>query len=205
MKRIVIAALLTIISSSSALAAKVVAESNVPTSTAATSTKAAHAVAAATPAPAPAASTNSAPAASNNSWVYIGAQFSDASAGGLVGYQFNKLLSMEISYDVVNPVNTSNTLHERSRYGASGVALFPIKFIEIGATSIYMKLGFGHSTDKLTVTTLPASTTITSTDKAGITGGAGVHVDLNRNISSRLGVNVIDTDKTIYLAAMYKF
>lgn len=203
MKKLVISAFFAITLSSSALAAKHVPVAAAPTATA-TSTIPARTVNAVTPTPAPAPHSNAAPVPSNSSRLYIGAQLSDTSAGALLGYQINKMFAMEVSYDFVNPVNTTTTLLERSRYGASGIALFPIKFIEFWETSLYMKLGYGHSTEKLTVYSLPASTSVTTTNKNSITGGVGMHVDLNKSISSRLGINVVDSDRTIYLSLMYR-
>jgi hypothetical protein len=121
------------------------------------------------------------------------------------------MFSMEISYDYVDPVYGPTTKQERSRAGASGLAMFPLKFSEMGPMAIYIKVGYGRSTEKFTVNDpgspplLPATTSVTTTSTTGVTGGAGIHVDLSSSASVRLGFNVVGSDKSTYLAAMYKF
>ena len=159
-----------------------------------------------TPAPA-----RTPPPVTNNSSFYIGAQVGDSTIGALLGYQISKMYAMEIAYDYVDPIYQPNTTLEKSRAGISALALFPVKFNELGPMAIYIKLGYGRTTEKSTVTDpgipgfLPATTTVTTTLKTGVTGGAGVQVDLSTSTTARLGVNYVGGDRSVYLAAMYKF
>ena len=135
----------------------------------------------------------------------------DSTIGAFLGYQISKMYAMEVSYDYVDPVRTPTTSLEVSRIGASGLAIFPIKFSEMGPMAIYIKVGYGRTTEKYTVNDpgtppfLPATSTVTTTIKTGVTGGAGVQVDLSTNSTARLGVNYVGGDRSVYLAAMYKF
>lgn len=131
-----------------------------------------------------------------------------------MGYQFTKMVGLEISYDYFDPVYTravTTTIAEKNRLGASMLAMFPVKFSEMGPMALYVKVGYARTTDKLTTDdpglppSIPASTYITTTTKTGVTGGAGVHVDMSQSASVRLGVNVVGAERTTYLAALYRF
>ena len=169
---------------------------------------------AAAPAQTPAPSRPAQPAASSSAF-YLGAQVGDSTIGALVGYQFSKMYAMELGYDYVDPVRTSTvtgkTSLEISRIGASGLAMFPIKFSEMGPMAIFIKVGYARTTEVYTVNDygtpplLPATTTVTTTLKTGVTGGAGVQVDLSTHSTARLGVNYVGGDRSVYLAALYKF
>lgn len=170
-----------------------------------------------TPPPPPAAApVKPAPAPSSRSAFYMGAQVGDSTIGALLGYQLSKMYAIEVSYDYVDPTNTvevsgATTRLETSRVGISGLALFPIKFSDMGPMAIYIKVGYARTTDKSTFNDpgipgfLPASTTVTTTLKTGVTGGAGVQVDLSNSSTARLGVNYVGGDRSVYLAALYKF
>ena len=155
------------------------------------------------------------PPTSSNSIFYVGAQVGNSTIGALLGYQLSKMYAMEISYDYVDPVRTSTatgkTSLEVSRVGASGLAIFPIKFSEMGPMAIYIKVGYARTTEIYTVDEagtpplLPATSSVTTTIKTGVTGGAGVQVDLSNSTTARLGVNYVGGDRSVYLAAMYKF
>lgn len=167
-----------------------------------------HALAAA-PTPAPA---RAAVAAPSSSGIYLGAQVGDSTIGAMLGYQLSKMYAMEVSYDYVDPKYTPTTSLETSRAGVSGLALFPIKFSEMGPMAIYIKVGYARTTEKYTVNdpglgipAFPATTTVTTTYKTGVTGGAGINVELSSNTIARLGGNYVGGDRSVYLAALYRF
>ena len=131
-----------------------------------------------------------------------------------MGYQFTKMFGMEISYDYFDPIYTravTTTIAEKNRVGASALWMFPVKFSEMGPMAIYVKVGYARTTEKLTTDdpgippSIPASTFITTTTTTGVTGGAGVHVDVSQSATVRLGVNVVGAERTTYLAALYRF
>jgi len=127
-----------------------------------------------------------------------------------MGYQFNKMLGMELSYDYVSPEYTDTTTLKRSRVDASGVALFPIKFNAIGPMALYVKIGYELYTETYTVNNPgvpvpPATYYTTKTTTTGVTGGVGVQLDLSNRTSARLGLNMIGSDSSVYLNAIYRF
>jgi opacity protein-like surface antigen len=144
------------------------------------------------------------------SGLYFGAQLGDSTIGALLGYQSSNMFGMEISYDYVDPVYTPTTVLKKSRAGASGLARFPIKFSDMGPMALYVKVGYELYIEKYTVNNpgvpVPPPTSITTeTRRTGVTGSAGVHVDLSRRTSARLGVNMIGSDRSVYLNAIYRF
>jgi opacity protein-like surface antigen len=199
-----------------AYAAKIISASDAPTSTPQRVTMAAAAATeppAKAPTPVPPAAR--APAAGSiATGFYFGAQLGDSSVGAVMGYQFTKMFGMEISYDYFDPIYTravTVTTAEKNRLGVSGLAMFPIKFSEMGPMALYVKVGYARTTDKLTTDdpglppSIPASTFITTTSVTGVTGGAGIHVDISNSASVRLGVNVVGSERATYLAALYHF
>lgn len=218
MKRLLIAVSLMSAVAFQAEAAKILPASSAPAATtqtaptpAATTSRTVIAATppAATPAPAPAPR----PAAQTtgiDTGFYFGAQLGDSSVGAVMGYQFSKMIGMEISYDYFDPVYTravTTTIAEKNRLGASMLAMFPIKFSEMGPMALYVKVGYARTTDKLTTDDPgpPTASTYITTTKTGVTGGAGIHVDMSQSASVRLGVNVVGSEHTTYLAALYRF
>ena len=166
---------------------------------------------ASTPAP---RTTSSSPALSGSgvdTGFYMGAQLGDSSIGAVMGYQFTKLFGMEVSYDYFDPLITkaiSTTTAEKNRVGASALAMFPMKFSDMGPMALYVKVGYARTIDKVT-TDDPGPPTpsifITTTTKTGVTGGAGIHVDMSKSASVRVGVNVVGGEHNTTLAALYRF
>lgn len=217
LNQILIASALTLCVAPGAHAAKVISASDASTSTPPRIIVAAAVTEppAKTPSPAPPAATARAPApGSIATGFYFGAQLGDSSVGAVMGYQFTKMFGMEISYDYFDPIYTravTVTTAEKNRLGVSGLAMFPLKFSEMGPMALYVKVGYARTTDKLTTDdpglppSIPASTFITTTTKTGVTGGAGIHVDISSSASVRLGMNVVGSERTTYLAALYHF
>lgn len=163
------------------------------------------------PAPAPRAAAYTSSSGGIDTGFYMGAQLGDSSIGAVMGYQFTKLFGMEVSYDYFDPLitkATTTTTAEKNRVGASGLAMFPMKFSDMGPMALYVKVGYARTIDKLT-TDDPgppiASTFITTTTKTGVTGGAGIHVDMSKSASVRVGMNVVGSERNTYLAALYRF
>lgn len=218
MKQLILATLLTLTLATPAIAARLIPAAEPVAASAPAPTTTPPAPVAAQPIPARPSAAVAAPtvparpssATASHSGFYIGGQVGDSTIGALLGYQLNKMYAMEFSYDYVDPVRTVTTTLDISRVGLSGLALFPIKFSDMGPMAIFIKVGYGRTTEVYTVNepavgALPATTTVTTTLKTGVTGGTGVQVDLSQNSTARLGVNYVGGDRSVYLAAMYKF
>ena len=134
----------------------------------------------------------------------------DSTVGAILGYQLSKIFSMELSYDYVSPDYTDTTTLKRSRVDASGLALFPIKFDKMGPMAIYVKVGYELYTETYTVNNPgipvpPPTYYTTKTTETGVSGGAGLQLELTNQTSARLGLNMIGSDSSVYLNALYRF
>ena len=222
MKKITLITTLTLLMTCQAQAAKFVSGSDSSTTTAtpvstARPASTSNVVVVAAPEPTPAPISRPVAHASATGGIdtgfYMGAQLGDSSIGAVMGYQFTKMFGMEVSYDYFDPKITkaiTETIAEKSIAGASGLAMFPIKFSEMGPMALCVKVGYARTIDKLTTNdpgsgALAPSTFITTTTKTGVTGGAGIHVDMSQSASVRLGVSVVGDQRTTYLAALYRF
>jgi len=225
MKKITLATTLALLMTTQAQAAKLIpattpAANNPPTAVITAAPIATLAQATPIPATTPTPRPTTAPAAASaatataiSTGFYMGAQLGDSSIGAVMGYQFTKLFGMEISYDYFDPLYTravTTTTAEKNRLGASALAMFPMKFSEMGPMALYVKVGYARTTDKLITDdpglgAIPPSTFVTTTTKTGVTGGAGIHVDMSKSSTVRLGVNVVGAERATYLAALYRF
>ena len=144
---------------------------------------------------------------------YLGAQLGESSLGPVFGYQFTKMFGMEISYDYFDTIYEraiNETITEKNRLGASGLAMFPMKFSEMGPMALFVKVGYARTVDTLTENipafgSVPASSNVTTTTRTSVTGGGGIHVDMSESASVRLGVNVLGDERVTYLNILYRF
>lgn len=167
-----------------------------------------------TPAPRTAAYTPASGGSGIDTGFYMGAQLGDSSIGAVMGYQFTKLFGMEVSYDYFDPRITraiTTTTADKNRASASALAMFPMKFSDMGPMALYVKVGYARTIDKVTIEdpgiggSVAPSTTISTTTKSGVSGGAGIHVDMSKSASVRVGVNVVGGEHNTTLSALYRF
>jgi len=143
-------------------------------------------------------------------WFYIGAQLGDSVVGALVGLQFNKIYSLEVRYDYVDPIYQPNITVNSSSAGIAGVALFPLNLSNMEPLFIFAKAGYERTKDTTTTYDpgipglFPPTTTVTTILRKRVTVGGGTQYDFNNNVSGRIGVNFIGSDHSVYLSAIYK-
>lgn len=169
-------------------------------------------VAAPTPAPLQTSVSAAQPrGAALNPGIYAGAQLGDSTVGALLGYQINKTYAIEGSLDYVDAIYTPTTALQIYRAGITGLAFFPIKFNDLGPMSLYVKVGYGLTSSKFTLKDpgipplFPPTSIATTTVTTNVTAGAGVQLDLTSDTTARLGINFVGLDRSIYLAAFYRF
>ncbi len=145
---------------------------------------------------------------------YTGVQLDDTATGIMFGYQLDKTYAVELQYTEAN----SNITHagivvdtKSSAVGIVGVARFQMKLRNAMPYSLFVKAGYEHVTNTedysipTTVTlTLPYNDTKTSNENRLILGG-GAEYEFTKNVVGRAGLDFHGTDRSIYLAAMYKF
>ncbi len=146
--------------------------------------------------------------------IYTGVQLDDTAAGILFGYQIDKTYAVELQYVEAN----TNVTHagividtKSSAVGIVGVARFRMKLRKTMPYSLFVKAGYEHVTNtedysipSSVTLTLPYEDTKTSNENRLILGG-GAEYEFSKNVTGRAGLDFHGTDRSIYLAAMYKF
>lgn len=144
--------------------------------------------------------------------LYAGTQIGDKSVGVLFGVPIDKRYAIEGTYSRSDShishagVTVDTTI---SSLGVTGNARFPMKLNEVLPYSLFVKAGWVRATNNETYTmpntsALPSSGRITSHKNQFIFGG-GAEYEFTKNISGRMGVDLVGKDKSINLAALYKF
>ena len=144
--------------------------------------------------------------------LYTGIQIGDKSVGALIGFQIDKRYAIEGHYSR----SDSNISHAgvtvdtaTTGLGVTGNARFPMKLNDVLPYFLFAKAGWERTTNNETYTVpntsaLLSSGRITSHKNQFIFGG-GAEYEFTKNISGRMGVDLLGKDKSINLAALYKF
>jgi len=146
--------------------------------------------------------------------LYAGIQIDDNSAGLLLGYPVNNTYAVEAHYTKSNSrvshagvtVDTSST-----GMGIVGVARFSMKLNDVLPYSLFVKGGYERTTSTETCSiptsatlTLPYNDTITS-HKNRVLFGGGAEYDFGKSLMGRMGIDFLGNDRSINLAAIFKF
>jgi hypothetical protein len=146
--------------------------------------------------------------------LYAGIQIDDTSAGLLFGYPISKTYAIEAHYTKSSSrishagvtVDTAST-----GMGVVGVARFPMKLNDGLPYSLFVKGGYEHTTSTDTCSiptsatlTLPYDNAITS-HKNQVLFGGGAEYDFSTSLIGRLGMDFLGGDRSINLAAIFKF
>ncbi len=144
--------------------------------------------------------------------LYAGIQVGDKSVGALLGFQIDKRYAIEGHYSRSDShishagvtVDTATT-----GLGVTGNARFPMKLNDVLPYFLFAKAGWERTTNNETYTVpntsaLLSSGRITSHKNQFIWGG-GAEYEFTKNISGRMGVDLVGKDKSINLVALYKF
>ena len=146
--------------------------------------------------------------------LYAGIQIDDNSAGLLLGYPINNTYAVEAHYTKSNSrvshagvtVDTSST-----GMGIVGVARFSMKLNDVLPYSLFVKGGYERTTSTETCSiptsatlTLPYNNTITS-HKNQVLFGGGAEYDFGKSLMGRMGIDFLGNDRSINLAAIFKF
>jgi hypothetical protein len=146
--------------------------------------------------------------------LYAGIQLDDTSVAALLGYQINKKYAIEAHYSRSDSkITHAGVTVDSTIVGASvvGIALFPMKLNDVLPYSLFAKAGYERTTNNETYS-IPASVTLTLPYNSNIIShknqaifGGGAEYDFSKNVMGRMGVDFLGKDRSINLAAMYKF
>jgi hypothetical protein len=146
--------------------------------------------------------------------LYAGLQIDDNTAGVLLGYQISKTYAIEAHYSKSSSqithagvtVDTSTT-----GTGIVGIALFPMKLRDVLPYTLFVKAGYERTRNTETYSiptsatlTLPYSSKIDSHKNQLIFGG-GAEYDFTNYLTGRMGLDFLGKDRSINVAAIFKF
>jgi opacity protein-like surface antigen len=146
--------------------------------------------------------------------IYTGLQVGDSSVGILLGNQIDSKYAVEahLSKFKSNITHAGVTVDSAmTGLGVTGIARFPMKLNDLVPYSLFVKAGFERTTSNETYS-IPTSVTLTlpykdkiSSSKNQFILGGGAEFDFSKKVVARMGVDFIGKDKSINLAAIYKF
>jgi hypothetical protein len=146
--------------------------------------------------------------------LYAGIQIDDTTAGVLLGYQINKTYAVEAHYSKSSSqithagvtVDTSTT-----GTGIVGIALFPMKLRNVLPYNLFVKAGYERTSNTETYS-IPTSATLTLPYNGKVDNhenqlifGGGAEYDFTKYLTGRMGLDFLGKDRSINLAAVFKF
>jgi hypothetical protein len=146
--------------------------------------------------------------------LYTGLQIDDNAIGILLGHQINRTYAVEAHYSKSSSrtsqdgltIDTSNV-----GIGIVGIALFPMKLHDVLPYNLFVKAGYEHTsiTDTYSIPTsvtltLPYNGTTNSHKDQLIFGGGAEH-DFTKNLTGRMGLDLLGNKRSIYLSAIFNF
>ena len=146
--------------------------------------------------------------------LYAGLQIDDSTAGVLFGYQISKTYAIEAHYSKSNSqithagvtVDTSTT-----STGIVGIAQFPMKLRDVLPCNLFVKAGYERTRSTETYS-IPTSATLTlpyngeiESHKNQLIFGGGAEYDFTKYLTGRMGLDFLGKDRSINVAAIFKF
>lgn len=146
--------------------------------------------------------------------LYGGFQIDDTTSDVFLGYQISNKYAVEVLYSKSDSsLDRAGVTVETSTSSKSivGIALFPIKLRNVLPCNLYIKAGY-QRTSKTETYFVPASVTLTfsyggkmeSYTNQFIFGG-GAAYDFTKHVTGRVGVDFVGSDRSVNLAAIYRF
>ncbi len=146
--------------------------------------------------------------------VYTGVQFDDTTTSVLLGYQINDTYRIEAHYsESESSIDHAGirTDSKSSSTGIAGIARFRMKLRKKVPYYLFLKAGYEHIATTETYS-VPASVTLTlryrdeqSDSENRLIFGGGAEYYFTRHLIGRTGVDFLGADRSVYLAAIYKF
>lgn len=146
--------------------------------------------------------------------LYVGIQLDNTSGSALLGYQINKSYAVEANYTksdshIIHSGITSDT--SISALGLAAMVMFPMKLDSGSPYFLFAKAGYERYTKDETYSipssvtlTLPYNNTVSSVENRVIFGG-GAQYDFYQNVNGRVGIDLVGSQRSVYLSAIYKF
>ena len=142
--------------------------------------------------------------------LYMGLQLDNISATALIGYQISKTYAVEMQYTktdthiVQSGVTADNSI---TSTGLSALAMLPMQLVGGSPYFLFVKAGYVRQT-KVETYAFPASVTFSSSvtnQENRVILGTGAQYDFYQNLSGRVGLDLVGTERSVYLGVILKF
>jgi len=151
----------------------------------------------------------SAPAFAAYTPLYAGFQLDNTSGTAFLGYRIDKTYAVEAfgtgsktSIDQANA--TSDT--KIAQAGIAALFMFPMKLTGGSPYFLFAKAGYARITKKVTYSfpTVAFSGSYSNTENQAFFGG-GAQYDFYPSLNGRVGVDIVDRDRSVYLGIIFRF
>ena len=146
--------------------------------------------------------------------LYAGIQIGDDSVGAFLGYQINRMFAVEAHYAKSNSnISHAGVTVDTSTVskGIVGIATFPMKLREVLPYDLFVKAGYERTNTTDTYSSpasfpslIPNNGSISSQKNQLIIGG-GAEYDFTKYLTGRMGLDFLGKDRSINVAAIFKF
>jgi len=151
----------------------------------------------------------SAPACAAYSPLYAGFQLDNTSGTALLGYQINKTYAVEVfatgsKTSIDQAGATSDT--KITEAGMAALFMFPMTLTGGSPYLLFAKAGYARISKKVTYNfpTVSLSGSYSNTENQAIVG-AGAQYDFYPSLNGRVGVDIVDRDRSVYLGIIFRF
>jgi hypothetical protein len=152
----------------------------------------------------------SAPAFAAYTPLYAGFQLDNESGTALLGYQINKTYAVELfatrsKTSIDQAGATSDT--KITEAGMAALFMFPMKLSGGSPYFLFAKTGYARISKKVTYSFPPSVTysgSYSNTENQAIFGG-GAQYDFYPSLNGRVGVDIVDRDRSVYLGIIFRF
>jgi hypothetical protein len=151
-----------------------------------------------------------APASAAYTPLYVGAQLDNNSATGLAGYQIDKNWAAEAHFSsYISTITQAGATSETKTLaiGLSALYMIPMKLSGGSPYFFFGKAGYERTSQDVTYS-FPASVTYSGSYSNLVNRarfGIGAQYDFYEHLSGRAGIDVFGPDRSVYLAAIFKF
>ncbi len=142
--------------------------------------------------------------------LYAGLQLDNSSGSAMLGYQIDKTYAVEVfgtssKTSIEQAGATSET--KITQAGIAALFMFPMKLSGGSPYFLFAKAGYARISKKVNYS-FPVSVTYsgsyTNSENQAFFGG-GAQYDFYPSLNGRVGVDIVDRDRSVYLGIIFRF
>ena len=150
-----------------------------------------------------------APALAAYTPLYAGFQLDNTAATAMLGYQISKSYALEaFATSTKTTIDQAGSVSETkmTEAGVAALLMFPMKLVGGSPYFLFAKAGYARISKKVTYDFPPVSLSgsYSKTENQAIIG-AGAQYDFYPSLNGRVGVDIVDRDRSVYLGIIFRF